>query len=63
MIAEEMDGTYTLLGYDFGMFVSADAFDSGTAFSDFKGSTITLKGRTAIKCPTVDSAIIAALLI
>jgi hypothetical protein len=63
MIAEEVDGTYTLLGSEYGMFVSADAFDAGTAFTDFKGDAITLKGRSVGKCPTVDPAIIAALLV
>ena len=63
MIAEEMDGTYTMLGIEFGMFVASDAFDSGTAFTDFKGDTISLKGRSAGKCPTVSAGIIAALLV
>lgn len=63
MIAEMADGTYWMLGKEYGMFVSADAFDSGTGFSDFQGDALTFKGRSIGKCPQVSAGIIAALLV
>lgn len=62
MIAEMTDGTFWALGTQYGMHLTADAFDSGTAYGDFQGDKLTFKGRSVIKAYKVDSTIIAGLL-
>ena len=62
VIAEMVDGTYWMLGRDYGGRVSGDAFDAGTKFEDFIGSKVEIKGRSNVKMKKVDSTIIAGLL-
>lgn len=62
VIAEMADGTYYMLGKEYGCNVTADAYESGVAFSDFQGSKVSIKGRSKTKMLKVDSTIIAGLL-
>ena len=62
VIAEFTNGTYIMLGRDYGCNVVSDAFESGVAFNDFQGSKVSIKGRAKSKFLKVDSTIIAGLL-
>jgi hypothetical protein len=62
LIAEMNDGTYWMLGRDYGSNAVNDAFVAGTAFNDYQGDTIVIKGRAKTKALKVDSTIIAGLL-
>lgn len=62
LIAEENDGTYWLLGEDFGMDVTTDALVGGTNMADFRGNTITFQGDAYTRVCEVNSGIIAGLL-
>ena len=63
LIAEMADGTFWMLGRTYGGHVVSDAFESGVAFGDFRGSKVGIKGRSSTKMVKVDSTIIAALLV
>lgn len=63
LIAEMADGTYYMLGKDYGAHVVADAFESGVAFNDFQGSKVSIKGRAKTKMLKVNAGIISALLV
>jgi hypothetical protein len=63
IIAEMVDGTYWMLGRQYGCRLSGDAFDAGMKFEDFIGSKVTFKGRSSVKMKKVDSSIVAALLL
>lgn len=62
IIAHDNDGTYWLLGEDYGMDVATDGMDAGTALGDFRGNKLTFKGRGFTRVSSVDPTIIAALL-
>ena len=62
LIAAMNDGSFWMLGRDYGTTSMNDKFDAGTAFGDFQGSVVTLKGRSKTKMVKVDSAIITGLL-
>lgn len=55
------DGSYWLVGEDYGIDVVTDEFDSGTAMGDFIGDKITLTGKTILKAASVNSALISVL--
>jgi hypothetical protein len=52
-----------MLGRDYGCSVDNTKFETGTAFGDFIGSTIAIKGRSNTSMLKVDPTIIAALLV
>lgn len=62
LIAAMNDGTFWMLGRDYGSNAMNDKFEAGTAMGDYQGSTITIKGRSKTKMVKVDSSIIAGLL-
>lgn len=62
VIAEQNDGTYWLLGRDYGMDIATDTLESGVALGDFQGNKVQLKAREINRSVKVDSAIIAGLL-
>lgn len=55
------DDSYWLVGQDYGLDVTTDELDSGTAMGDFLGDKITLTGKTILKAASVNSALIATL--
>jgi hypothetical protein len=61
MIAEMENGDFWMLGKDYGASVDNTKFETGTAFGDFIGSTITVKGRSNTSMLMVDPTIIAGL--
>ncbi len=62
VIAEQNDGTYWLLGRDYGLDVATDTLESGVALGDFQGNKLQLKGREINRSVKVDGTIIAGLL-
>lgn len=58
MIAEMENGDFWMLGKDYGASVDNTKFETGTAFGDFIGSTIAVKGRSNTSMLMVDPAII-----
>jgi hypothetical protein len=62
VIAEQNDGSYWLLGRDYGMDIATDTLESGVALGDFQGNKVQLKAREINRSVKVDSAIIAGLL-
>lgn len=62
VIAKQNDGTYWLLGRDYGLDVATDTLESGLAFGDFQGNKVQLKGREINRAVKVNDAIIAGLL-
>jgi hypothetical protein len=63
LIAEMENGDFWMLGKDYGCSVDNTKFETGTAFGDFIGSTIAIKGRSNTSMLKVDPTIIAALLV
>lgn len=63
LIAEMENGDFWMLGRDYGCSVDNTKFESGTAFGDFIGTTIAIKGRSSNPMLKVDSTIIAGLLV
>ena len=63
LIAEMENGDFWMLGRDYGCSVDNTKFETGTAFGDFIGSTIAIKGRSNTSMLKVDPTIIAALLV
>jgi hypothetical protein len=61
VIAKHNDGTYWLLGHEFGLDASNVDTDSGTEMTSFKGDIIKLVGSATVKAKKVNSALIAAL--
>jgi len=59
IIAELEDGTYWMLGRDYGSNAINDKFEAGTTFNSFIGSTVVVKGRSKTKFLQVNQAIIA----
>lgn len=58
------DGSYWFVADDtYGLDTTADALDSGTAMNDFMGDKITISGKTKLRAASVNSALIASLLI
>lgn len=55
------DGTYWLVGEDYGLDVTTMEGDSGTAMGDFMGDKITITGKTILKAASVNSGLIATL--
>lgn len=62
VVARHNDGTYWLLGHEFGLDASNVDTDSGTEMTSFKGDIIKLVGSATIKPKKVTSGLIAALL-
>jgi len=62
LIAEMENGDFWMLGKDYGCSVDNTKFETGTAFGDFIGSTIAIKGRSNTSMLKVDPTIIAGLL-
>jgi hypothetical protein len=62
VIAEQNDGTYWLLGRDYGMDVATDTLESGVALGDFQGNKVQLKAREINRSVKVLDSIIAGLL-
>lgn len=62
VIAEQNDGTYWLLGRDYGLDVATDTLESGVALGDFQGNKVQLKGREINRAVKVNDSIIAGLL-
>jgi hypothetical protein len=62
VIAKENDGTYWLLGQDYGLDVTSLGYDGGTDLSTFRGAKVELKGMGYNPVAKVDSSIITALL-
>lgn len=62
LIAEDTDGTFWLLGEDFGMDLASDGLESGVAMGDFRGDKLQFKGRAFTRVASVDSTIITGLL-
>lgn len=62
MIAEDSDGTYWLLGENYGMDAVTMGTEGGVAMGDFRGTKISFKGRSYSPVASVDSSIITALL-
>ena len=63
MIAEDSDGTYWLLGENYGMDAATMGTEGGVAMGDFRGTKIAFKGRNYVPVASVDSTIIAGLLV
>jgi hypothetical protein len=63
LIAEMENGDFWMLGKDYGCSVDNTKFETGTAFGDFIGSTIAIKGRSNTSMLKVDPTIIAGLLV
>lgn len=62
LIAQMENGDFWMLGKDYGCSVDNTKFETGTAFGDFIGSTIAIKGRSNTSMLKVDPTIIAALI-
>lgn len=62
-IAENNDGTYTLLGEENGLGLESAESGSGTAFSDSIGATFVLSGKQKEPADEVDSTAITSLVI
>jgi hypothetical protein len=62
MIAEMENGDFWMLGKDYGASVDNTKFETGTAFGDFIGSTIAVKGRSNTSMLMVDPAIIPGII-
>lgn len=62
MIAEDVDGTFWLLGEDYGMDLASDGLESGVAMGDFRGNKLQFKGRGYTRVASVDPTIITGLL-
>ena len=62
LIAQMNNGDYWMLGRESGSNAIDDKFESGVAFGDFQGTTLTVKGRSSVKMVKVDPTIIAGLI-
>lgn len=58
VIVEENNGNYVLLGETNGMEVQPSTYESGTAFGDFQGYTLTLKSKQKDRANLVTSSLI-----
>ena len=63
VIACDNDGTFWLLGEDYGMDVTSLGTDGGVDFSSFRGSKVELKAMGFTEATEIDDAIIADLLV
>lgn len=63
LIAEMSNGDFWMLGRTYGASVDNTKFETGSAFGDFIGNTVMIKGRSTTSMVKVNSAIIAALLV
>jgi hypothetical protein len=63
VIAHDNDGTYWLIGEDFGVDVESIGWDSGTAMTDFRGGKVALKCMSINSVAEIDATIIPALLL
>lgn len=62
MIAEMENGDFWMLGKDYGASVDNAKFETGTAFGDFIGSTIAVKGRSNTSMLMVDPTVIPGII-
>ena len=60
VVVESNEGTFFLLGYDFGMAVSAGSAGTGLTFGDRNGYTVTLTGFERDAAPAFDTTLTKA---
>ena len=57
------DGTYWVVGQEFGLDVTTDTLDSGTALADFHGNNIQMTGLGTLRAKLVTPALIPVLIV